>query len=395
MQTIKATEILNWLMNDSKRINLLYGGAGSGKSMQTAIYLINKFFTEKDITILVIRKTTPALKLTAYKLILDLLDKYFPGRYEHNKTDMIIRYNSNEMIFKGLDIESRIRSMDLSYVWMEEACEFSTSDYQQILLRLRKPNNNPGVFNQVILTTNPMSMYSFVYTDIYSNPDPNIAKHKSTYLNNPFLDKSYIEELQKLSGNYRKIFLDGEFGMMEGLIFPDFEIHDRIYDTIKDTSYGIDFGYVAESALTRINFLNDGKFIAEELLYEQGLTNTGLIARIKKIIPESHKYAPIYCDSAEPDRIDEMYREGLNVKPANKSVTAGIDYMIQNFKGCTASSINLIKELRFYSFAKDKQEKLLPTPLKVEDHLIDSMRYGSFSHRGQKARIRSLNMSFR
>ncbi len=393
MKTIKTTELFNWLTNKSKRINFLYGSAGSGKSYQVAIYLIHKLFQEEDISILVTRKTTPSLRITAYKLVLEILDKYFTGAYELNKTEMIIKYKNNEMIFKGLDESSKIRSLNINYAWLEECTEFTIEDYTQILLRLRRPNKN-GI-NQVLLTTNPISIFHWTYTDIYTNPDKQIAKQKSTWEDNPFLDKTYIEELQKLQGNYRKIFLDGEFGLMEGLIFPNFEIYEKIYDTIKDYCFGLDFGYTSPSTLTRVMFLDSGKFIADELLYEAGLTNTELINRVSKIIPEYDRCTPVYCDSAEADRIQEFYQAGFNVYKAKKDITAGIDFMIQNFLGCTTRSINLVKELRMYSWQVDKMENLLPKPVKAADHCIDSIRYASFSHKGWKVTIKTLPGGFR
>lgn len=378
MKTIKTTPILNWLLNESKRINFLYGSAGSGKSYQVAIYFIKKLYEEKDISILVTRKTTPSLRLTAYKLVLEILDKYFTDTYEHNKTEMIIKYKNNEMIFKGLDDPAKIRSMDLNYAWLEEVTELTLEDYSNILLRLRRPNEN-GI-NQVVMTTNPISIFHWTYTDIYTNPDPSIAKHKSLWSDNPFLDPVYIQELQKLQGNYRKIFLDGEFGMLEGLVFPNFTIYDKVFDTVKDYCFGCDFGYTSPAAFCKIMILDGGKFIADELIYETGLTNTELITRIKEKTTVQDKDIPIYCDSAEPDRIGEMYQAGLNAHKSYKDILAGLDFMIQNFKGCTARSINLIKELRMYSFGKDKMDILLPKPIKSNDHAIDSIRMASYSH---------------
>jgi len=60
--------------------------------------------------------------------------------------------------------------------------------------------------------------------------------------------------------------------------------------------------------------------------------------------------------------------------------------MIQNFQGVTSRSFNLIKELRMYSFSKDRMEELLPDPIKKFDDSICAMRYGSFSHSGSTGR---------
>ena len=392
MKTIQTTELFNWLTNKSKRINFLYGSAGSGKSMQTAIYFVKKLYEEDDIRILVTRKTTPSLRLTAYKLVLEILEKYFTGTYEHNKTEMIISYRNNEMIFKGLDDPAKIRSMDLNYAWLNEVTEFTLEDYQQILLRIRRPNSN-GI-NQVVCDTNPISIFHWTYTDLYTNPDPSIAKNKSTWKDNPFLDPVYIEELHKLQGNYRKIFLDGEFGMLEGLVFPNFTIYDKVLDTVKDYCWGVDFGYVHKSSLVKIMFLESGKFIADEKLAESGLTNTELIRRVKEIIPLNDQ-TPIYCDSAEPDRINEMYNADLNVHKARKDIKAGYDYCIENFLGVISTSINLIKELRMFSFQKNQMNELMPEVVKKFDDSICAMRYGSYSHQGNMGYSHIADYSFR
>lgn len=396
MNTIKATPLLDWLFKESKRINFLYGSAGSGKSYQVALYLIYKFFREKNISILISRKTTPALRMSTYKLVLDLLDKYFSGyKYSHNKTDMIISYKGNDIIFKALDEPSKIRSTEFNYIWLEEASEFTFDDYQELLLRLRRINSN-GI-NQIILTTNPISVFNWIYTDIYTNPDPAIAKNKTTWEDNPFLDQTYIDDLLKKTGNYRKVFVEGEFGLMEGLIFPNFDIYEEVFDTIKDYAYGLDFGYTAPASLIKVMFREDNKFIADELLYQDGLTNAELIDMVKKLIPEHDKKTrvPIYCDTAEPARINEFYQAGFNAHQARKDINAGIDFMIENFVGCTSRSINLIKELRMYSWDTDKNNKILQKPVKQNDHAIDAMRYASFSHVRRYGKARMLPISFR
>jgi len=384
LKTIQTTELFNILNNDDHRVALIYGGAGSGKSYQIAIYLLRKFFTEDNISILITRKTTPSLRLTTYKLMLELMDKFFTNMYDHNKTEMTVRYKNNELIFKGLDEASKIRSAEFNYIHMEECSEFNLNEYQELSLRLRKPNSN-GI-NKLIASTNPISIFSWVYTDLYCNPDPSIVKYKSTWKDNPFLDKTYIEELQKLQGNYRKIFLEGEFGMLEGLIFPDFEIYSNVFDTVVDHCYGLDFGYVHKSSLVKIMFLDSGKFIADEKIAASGQTNSQLIEMVKDIIPENERDVPIYCDSAEPARINDMYENNLNVFKAKKDILPGIDYMIQNFLGCTSTSLNLIRELRMYSFQKNQMNELMPKPVSKFDDSICATRYGSYSHAGSIGR---------
>jgi phage terminase large subunit len=65
------------------------GGAGSSKSHSVAQFLIRKFYEDNDIRILITRKTTPSLRISAYKLITDLLREYgWP--FNLNKTELVI-----------------------------------------------------------------------------------------------------------------------------------------------------------------------------------------------------------------------------------------------------------------------------------------------------------------
>ena len=134
MQKIEATTIFRWLANTRERVNLLVGGAGSSKSYSIAQFLIKKLYEEENIRILVTRKTTPSLRISAYKLILDLLKEY-GWHYELNKSELTIKQGNNEILFKGLDDPEKIKSAEFNYIWAEEATDLTLDDYRQLNLR--------------------------------------------------------------------------------------------------------------------------------------------------------------------------------------------------------------------------------------------------------------------
>ena len=165
---------------------------------------------------------------------------------------------------------------------------------------------------------------------------------------------------------------------MEGLIFTSYEVVDKIFDTISTTVAGLDFGFTSETALSLVHIRQDKKFFAEELLYEKNLTNQELIRRLEKLIPD--KETIIYADSAEPNRIREIWEAGFNIRQSNKDVSAGIDHMIEFMIGVKSSSVNLLKELQTYSWQLDSSDRVIPKPNKGFDHLIDSVRMSSFTN---------------
>ena len=61
---------------------------------------------------------------------------------------------------------------------------------------------------------------------------------------------------------------------------------------------------------------------------------------------------------------------------ADKSVRAGINKTMQYKLNVTSDSENLIRELKSYQWAVDRDGNNLEVPRKLDDHLVDALRYG-------------------
>jgi len=231
-----------FLENSKKRINLLYGSAGSGKSYSVAQFFIRRFYRERDKRFLVLRKTLPSLRITAYKLILDLLKEYgLP--YHLNKSEMTISVNDNEMLFKSLDDPEKIKSYEGNYLWIEEATEISYEDFLQLNLRLRRRTDS---VNQMYLTFNPISKLHWIYQELIEKPREDVATLHSTYKDNPFLPEDYIRELEDLKNQdetYYQIYALGEWGVLKNIIYSNYELIDEWLEEFDEIIYGLDFGY--------------------------------------------------------------------------------------------------------------------------------------------------------
>jgi phage terminase large subunit len=140
---------------------------------------------------------------------------------------------------------------------------------------------------------------------------------------------------------------------------------------------GQDFGYNVPSALVDIEFYEGGVYW-DELIYEPKLTTNDLIERYKDL--DLSKQCPMYCDNAEPKTIEEIHRAGYNALPADKDVTEGIRKCKSMPLYITKRSANVIKEAKSYKWRKDKNEKVLDEPVKLNDHAMDAGRYGTFTH---------------
>jgi len=356
--------------NRGKEVLVSYGGAGSGKSFSTAQHVILRALEENNKRILITRKTLPALRVSCLQLIKDLLNEYeIP--YELNKSELEMRIGSNQILFKSLDNPEKIKSSEFNYIWAEEATELTHQDYLQLRLRLRRKNE---LKNQLIMTLNPIDQFHWIRTQVLDAPGEEIASLQSNYKMNPFLSKEYIEQLEGLAEideNYYRIYALGEWGVLQNLIYSNWDVVDTIPENCDEIIYGLDFGYVNPTCLVEVRIKENEAWI-KELIYQSHLTNSDLIELLKSSI---NRDTSIYADSAEPQRIEEIYQAGFNIYPAHKEVRFGIDKVKQYRLHILSDSVNLIKEIRSYKWKEDKGGRILEEPVKFNDHAMDAMRY--------------------
>jgi len=394
LREIETTRVYEKLHDCRARYAVLVGGARSSKSYSIAQRLIERFATEQHKTFLVTRKTFPALRLTAYKLIVDMLEDI--GIYpdcEHNKSDHTIKLGSNFMQFMSIDNPEKIKSTEWNYIWPEEATEFTWEDWIVLRTRMSGPCA-PGEFNQAILSLNPTDEFCWIHQrlllDEKAVKDGTVQLIHSTYKDNPFLDLEYrksLEELQEQDPHYWKIFGLGEWGTLRNIIYNPYQLANVWPERFYDEIYGLDFGYNVPTSLLHCGLL-ENKWYLREKLYETNLTNQDLIERLKVLFPRPEdRHANFYADCAEPGRIEEIRRAGFNVYPADKEVKDGLDYCKrQQFVSC-AANVNLNKERSAYKYKEDKNGNVLDEPVKFNDHLMDAKRYAIWTHHklyGQK-----------
>ena len=365
---IEGTPLLEKTLEAQAKTVVHVGGSGSSKSYSMAQAIVTKLLSEQGKRFAVLRKTLPACKRTAYAMIIDILDQgdmYFPQL--HNKSDNTYRYNKNTIWFLGLDDVRKMKSTNLNYVWLEEADEFTYDDYMILKLLCRHPND---LRNHLYLSLNPVDENGWIPTILMLEDDVEIIQ--STYKDNPFLESDYRKYLNSIgpeAGNYYRVYKLGLWGSLENVIYPDYEVVDDLPGEYQAMAYGLDFGYVNETALVKVCII-DREIYLQERIYKRHLTNSDLIQLL------SHEErGDIYADDAEPDRIEEIFRAGYNIYPAMKDVQLGIDLCKRQKLKITKDSVNLLKEIRGYQRKVDKAGNVLEEPVKFHDHLMDAMRY--------------------
>ena len=374
---VEYTTVFEKLIDAKHPIVVCVGGARSSKSYSVAQLLIKRMLEEKNKNFLILRKTRPSLKLSAYKLFIDLLKDYgIFKRTDLNMSDLIYRYESNYIVFTSIDDPEKIKSTEWHYIWLEEANEFTYEDFTVLKLRL---SGKTDTMNQIILTKNPVDEMGWIHQRL--EKEPNVVVIKSTHKDNPFLSAEYrsiLYDLKDIDKTFYKIYTLGEYAQLTNLIYSNWNVTEQFPESCDETIYGIDVGYNNPNAVIEIG-IKDMEYYLSERLYETHMTNQDLIEKMKEIIKPQNSM--IIADSAEPARIDEIKRAGFDIHPADKSVKDGIDYVKSHKLHVDANSANLISELRSYKYREDRNGNVLEEPVKFRDHLMDAMRYAMYSAR--------------
>lgn len=378
---IQRIEKFSDFLKGRKRNMVLPGGAGAGKSYSVAQRLIELFCTEEDRRFLITRKTFPSLRITSWDLILNLLGQYTVD-FHVNKSEFIISYGENKMLFKSLDEPEKIRSYDTNYIWAEETTELTLKDLIHLGLSLRRKTDTK---NQIFFTFNPISDLHFLHKKFVEEFDPETtAIMYSNWEDNPFLDQDSIDELLALEGKDKqlhRVYTLGKWGVLENIVYSNYTITSAWPTSFDEIIYGLDFGFNSPTALIEIGYKDDVPY-KKELIYETKYTNVMLIEELGGLGISKSSF--IFADSQEPARIEDICNAGYNCHPASKgkgSVNSGIDFLRGIPCYVYSGSTNLIKEYQNYKHKEDKQGNALEEPVKWMDHLMDADRMAEWSYK--------------
>ena len=368
--SLQGTIVLQKNLNATTRIVVNQGGTRSSKTYSLAQLIILKALQEQGKVYTICRKTLPALKGTAYRDFFNILEShnlYNPDN--HNKSELTYRLNNNEIEFISVDMPQKIRGRKRHILWLNEANEFAFEDWIQLSLRTTE---------NIYLDFNPSDPYSWIYDNVMNRDDCTFIK--STYLDNPFLPKETIKEIERLKqldSNYWKIYGLGDMAQPTETIFRQFEIANNVPTEATLIAIGMDFGYSNDpTAIVEVFKLNDDLYI-NELLYSKGLTNQDIAQKLRDL--EVTRQTEIIADSAEPKSIEELHRQNFNIKGAKKgadSINMGID-VLRRFKlHITKNSTNTLNEFKYYKWLTDKNGHIVNKPAtNQQDHIIDAVRY--------------------
>lgn len=375
------------------------GGTRSTKTYSTLQFLhllIPQCDKAGDITS-VVSETYPHLRKGAIRDFENIVGHTLKGDSHWSETEHTWTYeNGAKMEFWSADSSEKVHGSQRKRLFVNEANHIAWGIFQQMAVRTS---------HTIFIDYNPASV-CWIQEKIESKDTCVLIK--STYKDNPFLSAQQVREIEDNKGDgngvWWKVYGLGEEGTLDGLVY-EFEQCDRLpekteMDNLVEVQ-GLDFGFTNDPT-ARVQVIADYRkkeMWVRERCYSTHMQNKHIIADLQED-GVSH-LTPIYADCAEPKSIADIADAGFNVIPCDKDAPVKSDklkFQLQWMQGwkmyVTKDSINLINELRNYTWAKDKDGNTLSHPIDLYNHCLDALRYCVWTRFGQDAGYGQYTISF-
>lgn len=365
------TTAIDKIRKMSARKKVIQGGSSAGKTFGIIPILIDRAIKTPLYEITIVGQSVPHLKGGAMKdflKIMKMTNRFISSNW--NISDKVYTFNNGSTIsFVNADGDKAVGPRR-NCLYINEANLIDYNTYNQLAIRTS---------DDIYIDYNPVNRF-WVHNEVLTEEDSELLI--LTYKDNEGLSKTIIDELLSKRKkaetsdywkNWCRVYIDGEVGQLEGVIYAFNEI-DFIPEDAELLGIGLDFGYTNDPTAAVAVYKYNNNILLDELFYLKGQSNRNLA----KLIEDSGLDGYIYADSAEPKSIDEIRSYGVSIQPTKKgsdSILYGISLLQEYDLFITKRSINLKNEMNTYSWKKDKDGNSLNIPIDFNNHACDAVRY--------------------
>lgn len=402
---INQTTALRKIAGLKKRIKVIQGGQGAGKTFSILIIIINHASSNPNKDIYIASQELSKMRITVIKDFIKIMRSF--GIFDRSRWKGGKEYefpNKSKINFIGLDKEDVGKGLRSDLIFLNEANKTKFETYRELTTRAK----------QVIIDFNPNNEF-WAHTEVLDRDDAEFLI--LTYKDNEYLDANEVKEIEL---NRKKAYIDpnlknpdissnikskyyqnkwhvyglGKVGSNPNRIFfwNDCTV-ERFEQLDVPIYYGVDWGTVDPLAVVKVKYYDGGLYIrelnydSENQIREQlspemnkalKQDDEGLIKWLFNQLAIDHD-TPIICDTNRPDKIRALremgYGYAIEATKGKGSILDGIDLLNGLDVYYTQDSANLAKEANNYSRKVDKFGTVLEEPEDDNNHLIDAIRY--------------------
>lgn len=367
------------IAKDTHRFRVVCAGRRFGKSTLAVWEMFGKAVSKDDRRVVYIAPTYQQARDICWQELKKVC-KPVATAINESRLEIIVKTQdggSSTIWLRGWESIETLRGQKFDFIVIDEIAMMR--NWEENWMEVIRPTLTDRK-GEVLFISTPKGFNHFY--DLYGTDDEDYKAFHFTSYDNPYLPVDEIDKAKnelpedKFAQEYM-----ADFRKQEGLVYKEFNRALHLFDDhtprkgLVETIAGVDFGFTNPSVIVRIEHDTDNHYWVTSEWYKTGKTNAELIEYARHL-----KINTFYPDPAEPDRIEEMKRAGLNVREVSKDIEKGIDSVrellkqgrLHIHKNCT----NLIWEMETYAYPEstpDRNES--ETPLKENDHAMDALRY--------------------
>ena len=364
------------------RYRCAYGGRGSGKSFGFAM-MAAVFGLKSRLRVLCTREFQASIRESFHAELRNAIasNEFLTAHYDVG-VDFIRGKNGTEFIFRGLHHNiGSIKSMaQVDICIIEEAEDIPEQSWIELLPTIRRHRS------EIWVIWNPRKRSSPVDTRFVQTRPPRCVTAMVNYSDNPWfpdvLNEQRSHDLRTMSYEQYAHIWEGAYWtesdaqVLRGKIaVREFTSDENIWD---GPYFGADWGFSVDPTVLIKLWIFDKTLYVEHEAWGVGVEIDQTPALFDQIA--GSRQHVIRADSARPETISYMRRQGFNIRPAIKgkgSVEDGVTHLrgyeqIVIHPRCQHS----LEESRLWSYKRDRLTgDVLPILIDAHNHCWDAARY--------------------
>lgn len=422
---------------DPHTYKAIFGAYGSGKTTTAVLEFIQHALTVKDGLSAMLAPTIQMLKETSYTE----LKKYLPhtmikSEAKTRGNEHIVLKNGHKILLLPSNNADRIRSLNLSSFYLEEASNANYDVYTELTARTRNKKaieyelddegNVVKYFDEEARIFRPKIKKNRLLGLVCSNPDigwirseilyksdkvyadkiyprsehanPFLSTHLHSSYQNKYLDPDFQVRIGRGKPDWWvKRYIYGSFDYSEGMVYP--MVSDHIVDPFMVPPnwmrmFGVDFGLRDPTVMLGVAIdPEDGIIYVYDEHYEAEKPVSHHAKEMRKMldkVPPGMVNGQIVADPAGQKRSGKDFRTyfnhyaeyGLWFKPAANQLDWGIMKVYTYFSlgklKIMSNCVNTINEARNYKYKEselDQDKNRGEKPVDANNHAMDTLRY--------------------
>lgn len=361
------------------RYRAAHGGRGAAKSHSFGKALVLKG-AERKLRIGCYREVQKSIRDSSKRLLDDKIAETPELAGFYSSTDTEIRgANGTLFIFGGLRTNpDAIKSTEgLDIAWVMEANRVSQRSWDLLVPTVRAPGSEIWAEWNPEDPTDPVDA---MFRGENGAPPRSIVREVS-WRDNPWFPDELRAEMEwdrkRDFDKYQWVWEGQYLQSSERRVFKNWRVEDIEPPTDAVFRFGADWGFAVDPTVLIRCWLDGKTLYVDHEAYMVGCEIDTTPALFDSV-PGSRRHL-ITADSARPETVSYMQRQGFRIVPAIKgqgSVEDGVEFLKSYDIVVHSRCQHLIDELKLYSYKVDPlTDRVLPILEDRHNHTIDALRY--------------------